>query len=74
MGQEISYDENGNVMGASLMDYFLPTAVETPEWQTDYTVTPSPHHPIGAKGGANRPTWAACGLFQRRERRVPIWT
>ena len=36
MGQEIAYDELGNVQGASLMDYFLPTAVETPVWETDY--------------------------------------
>jgi carbon-monoxide dehydrogenase large subunit len=50
MGQEIRYDEQGNVMGASFMDFFLPTAVETPVWETDHTVTPSPHHPIGAKG------------------------
>jgi carbon-monoxide dehydrogenase large subunit len=50
MGQEIHYDEDGNVTTASLMDYFLPTAVETPHWETDFTVTPSPHHPIGAKG------------------------
>lgn len=55
MGQEIVYDENGNVMGASLMDYFLPTAVETPVWETDHTVTPSPHHPIGAKGVGESP-------------------
>ena len=40
----------GNVLGGSFLDYFIPTAVETPEWETDYTVTPSPHHPIGAKG------------------------
>ena len=33
-----------------LMDYFMPTAVETPKWETDWTTTPSPHHPIGAKG------------------------
>jgi len=32
------------------MDFFMPTAVETPHWETDFTVTPSPHHPIGAKG------------------------
>jgi carbon-monoxide dehydrogenase large subunit len=32
------------------MDYLLPTAVETPKWETGHTVTPSPHHPIGAKG------------------------
>ncbi|HEY7091774.1 MAG TPA: hypothetical protein VH393_01255, partial [Ktedonobacterales bacterium] len=28
----------------------LPTAMETPVWETDKTVTPSPHHPLGAKG------------------------
>ena len=59
MGQEIDYDEIGNVRNASLMDYFLPTAVETPVWETDYTVTPSPHHPIGAKGVGESPTSAA---------------
>jgi carbon-monoxide dehydrogenase large subunit len=32
------------------MDYLLPTAVETPKWETDHTVTPSPHHPLGATG------------------------
>lgn len=55
MGQEIRYDEQGNVMGASFMDFFLPTAVETPRWETDHTVTPSPHHPIGAKGVGESP-------------------
>src|SRR4249919_3210774 len=48
--EEISYDENGNVQGGSFMDYLLPTAVETPAWETGKTITPSPHHPIGAKG------------------------
>jgi carbon-monoxide dehydrogenase large subunit len=48
--EEISYDENGNIQGGSFMDYLLPTAVETPNWETDKTVTPSPHHPLGAKG------------------------
>jgi aerobic carbon-monoxide dehydrogenase large subunit len=55
MGQEIRYDPQGNVMGASFMDFFLPTAVETPKWETDFTVTPSPHHPIGAKGVGESP-------------------
>ena len=55
MGQEIVFDEIGNVLGASLLDYFLPTAVETPHWETDFTVTPSPHHPIGAKGVGESP-------------------
>jgi carbon-monoxide dehydrogenase large subunit len=50
MYEEINYDENGNIQGGSFMDYLLPTAVETPKWETDKTCTPSPHHPLGAKG------------------------
>jgi len=50
MMEEIQYDENGNIYGATFMDYLLPTAVETPKWELGETVTPSPHHPIGAKG------------------------
>ena len=48
--EEISYDEIGNVQGGSFIDYLVPTAVETPRWETDKTCTPSPHHPLGAKG------------------------
>ncbi len=55
MGQLIDFDEEGNLQGNTLMDYFLPTFVETPHWETDYTVTPSPHHPLGAKGVAESP-------------------
>ncbi|MEP2978396.1 MAG: aerobic carbon-monoxide dehydrogenase large subunit [Lentilitoribacter sp.] len=55
LGQEIAYDEMGNVKTGSLMDFFLPTAWETPNYETDYTVTPSPHHPIGAKGVGESP-------------------
>ncbi|TQS40244.1 aerobic carbon-monoxide dehydrogenase large subunit [Cryptosporangium phraense] len=46
----IGFDESGNCLGGSFMDYLIPTAMEVPDWETDYTVTPSPHHPIGAKG------------------------
>jgi len=48
--EEISYDDDGNITGGSFMDYLLPTAMETPSWETAKTVTPSPHHPFGAKG------------------------
>jgi aerobic carbon-monoxide dehydrogenase large subunit len=48
--EEITYDESGNIQGGSFMDYLLPTAMETPKWETDKTTTPSPHHPFGAKG------------------------
>ncbi|MDA8314687.1 MAG: aerobic carbon-monoxide dehydrogenase large subunit [Actinomycetota bacterium] len=46
----IAFDEDGNCLSASLMDYLIPTALEVPDWRTGHTVTPSPHHPIGAKG------------------------
>jgi carbon-monoxide dehydrogenase large subunit len=55
MGQKLEYDESGNLLSGSFLDYFWPTMVETPVWETDYTVTPSPHHPIGAKGVAESP-------------------
>jgi carbon-monoxide dehydrogenase large subunit len=48
--EEIGYDEDGNVYGGSFLDYYVPTALECPKWETDKTVTPSPHHPLGAKG------------------------
>ena len=54
-GQQMPFDKQGNLLGNTLMDYYLPTAVETPKWETDFTVTPSPHHPIGAKGVAESP-------------------
>jgi carbon-monoxide dehydrogenase large subunit len=55
MGQEMPYDEGGNLHGNTFMDYFWPTFVETPKWELDHTVTPSPHHPMGAKGVAESP-------------------
>ncbi|MGE0819557.1 MAG: aerobic carbon-monoxide dehydrogenase large subunit [Candidatus Nanopelagicales bacterium] len=46
----IAFDPEGNNLGGSFMDYLLPTAMECPDWELGETVTPSPHHPIGAKG------------------------
>ena len=48
--EEITYDEQGNNLAGTFMDYLLPTAMETPAWETGKTITPSPHHPLGAKG------------------------
>jgi carbon-monoxide dehydrogenase large subunit len=48
--QRIAFDAEGNCLSASLMDYLIPTALEVPDWETGTTVTPSPHHPLGAKG------------------------
>ncbi|WP_428267511.1 aerobic carbon-monoxide dehydrogenase large subunit [Haliangium sp.] len=48
--QLIDFDDQGNCLGANFMDYLIPTAWDTPRFETHQTVTPSPHHPIGAKG------------------------
>jgi carbon-monoxide dehydrogenase large subunit len=48
--EQITFDADGNCMGANFTDYLLPTAWETPTFELGMTVTPSPHHPIGAKG------------------------
>ena len=48
--QLMAFDPDGNHLGASFMDYLLPTSMECPSWELGETVTPSPHHPIGAKG------------------------
>jgi len=59
MYEELIYDEEGNILNGTLMDYLVPTAVESPKWETGHTVTPSPHHPIGAKGVGESPTVGA---------------
>jgi len=46
----MAFDADGNHLGASFMDYLLPTSLECPSWELGETVSPSPHHPIGAKG------------------------
>ena len=61
--QEIAYDESGNVQGGTFMDYLVPTAVETPNWETDKTCTPSPHHPLGAKGVGESPNVGSPAAF-----------
>jgi carbon-monoxide dehydrogenase large subunit len=48
--QLITFDQDGNCIGSNFMDYLLPTSWETPKFELFETVTPSPHHPIGAKG------------------------
>jgi carbon-monoxide dehydrogenase large subunit len=57
--EEIVYDEDGNNLTGTFMDYLVPTSMETPHWKTANTVTPSPHHPIGAKGVGESPTVGA---------------
>jgi len=57
--EEIVYDENGQNLTGTFADYLVPTAVESPKWETAHTITPSPHHPLGAKGVGESPTVGA---------------
>jgi carbon-monoxide dehydrogenase large subunit len=59
----ITFDEEGNCLGSNFTDYLLPTAWETPKFETGETVTPSPHHPIGAKGVGESATVGSPAAF-----------
>jgi carbon-monoxide dehydrogenase large subunit len=61
--QLITFDEVGNCIGSNFMDYLLPTAWETPTFELFETVTPSPHHPIGAKGVGESATVGSPAAF-----------
>jgi carbon-monoxide dehydrogenase large subunit len=61
--QEIQYDSDGNNLNTNFTDYLVPTSLETPHWETDKTTTPSPHHPIGAKGVGESPNVGSPAAF-----------
>ncbi len=57
--EEIVYDADGQNLSGTFADYLIPTAMESPKWELGKTVTPSPHHPVGAKGVGESPTVGA---------------
>jgi carbon-monoxide dehydrogenase large subunit len=57
--EQAVYDQNGQMLTASMMDYAVPKAFQVPHFETDRTVTPSPHHPLGLKGVGETGTIAA---------------
>jgi CO/xanthine dehydrogenase Mo-binding subunit len=48
--EQLVWDDNGQLLNASLMDYLLPTADTVPHIETDHVETPSPLNPLGVKG------------------------
>ena len=48
--EEAVYDENGNLVTGSMVDYLIPGAPELPNYTLERTVTPSPSNPLGVKG------------------------
>ena len=69
--EEISYDEQGNILAGTFMDYLLPTAMETPSWETGKTITPVAAPPAGREGrGRVGDRRRPAGHRQRRRRRA----
>src|SRR5262245_37631004 len=48
--EEVFYDESGQLVTGTLMDYAVPRASMLPHFELDSTETPSPVNPLGAKG------------------------
>jgi CO/xanthine dehydrogenase Mo-binding subunit len=48
--EKLSFDDQGQLLNASLADYLLPTALEVPRMELDHTTTQSPLNPLGIKG------------------------
>ncbi len=48
--EELVWDENGQLLNASFMDYLLPTALDVPPMEIGHEETPSPLNPLGTKG------------------------
>ncbi|MCG2639617.1 MULTISPECIES: xanthine dehydrogenase family protein molybdopterin-binding subunit [Bradyrhizobium] len=48
--EKLAFDDQGQLLNASLADYLLPTALDVPRMELDHTVTPSPLNPLGIKG------------------------
>jgi carbon-monoxide dehydrogenase large subunit len=44
------YDDEGQLLTGSMLDYVVPRASQMPAIETDHTVTPSPVNPLGVKG------------------------
>lgn len=57
------YDENGNLLTSTFLEYLVPTSLEAPTIETAYTETPSPHNPIGVKGVGEAGTIASPQAF-----------
>ena len=55
----IEFDEEGNHLNSSFMDYLMLTSTEAPKYELGEIVTPSTHHPLGARGVAESPTVGA---------------
>jgi carbon-monoxide dehydrogenase large subunit len=61
--EQLIYDDNGQLLNASLADYLIPTATEVPNIEVAHEVTPSPLNPIGSKGAGEAGTIPVPAVF-----------
>jgi carbon-monoxide dehydrogenase large subunit len=61
--EEVRYDDDGNPLTATLIDYAVPSAAELPFFRTAHTVTPTPRNPLGAKGIGESGTTGSISAF-----------
>jgi aerobic carbon-monoxide dehydrogenase large subunit len=61
--ERMVYDENGQLLNASFMDFLMPYASEVPKVETDHLETPSPLNPLGIKGAGEAGTIAASAVL-----------
>ena len=57
--EEIVYDDAGQLVSGTLMDYALPRAIDVPRLEVHHVVTPSPLNPLGVKGAGEGGTLPA---------------
>ena len=60
--ERVHYDEAGQLLTGTFVNYALPTAAELPSFETDRTVTPSPVNSMGVKGVGEAGTIAASAV------------
>ena len=61
--EKLAFDDQGQLLNASLADYLLPTALEIPRMELGHTATPSPLNPLGIKGAGEAGAIPVGALF-----------
>ena len=61
--EQLHWDDNGQLLNASFMDFLLPTADTVPHVEMDHVVTPSPLNPLGIKGAGEAGAIPVAPLF-----------
>jgi carbon-monoxide dehydrogenase large subunit len=59
LGERIVYDDSGQLLTASFLDYAMPRAGDLPAFHTAFIVTPAPSNPLGVKGASESGTIGA---------------